>query len=538
MRLNVLLVAGGGFQGQGLADAIRQAPGTRVIIADSVPDNIGRFVADRYYVAPSLSNEREFQEFITTLVKEERVDLVLPCTNRELVALARMRNRLSALGVLDTLLDKLAFHRELLATGIPTQRPVELSAEAPLPLFGKPRAGWGGVDTHVVRTVDDLRNLDLEGLSVSHCWVPWLQHFEEISADFAIGFGHQLSPITLRRRVRTSGGFAVISDSILDDSLNQVVGEVAHWLISRGGIGIFNVQVLRTQEGALYVSDVNPRHGTSGGHAAGEGNHLVAFITRGAVPDHRRPVRTVRTLGQRVIPLVSEEQWKGVVFDLDDTLIDHKRWMMDKLLLAGTALVSVLEPERLARVAYAIVEEGPHDRLIDVLADRLGAPDLRDKLLQAYREATPAQASVFPDVYDVLSELRRSGVRIALLTDNPPESQRAKLRAMPGIEELFDAVVFTREHGGEKPLEAGFRVVAERLGLPPSSLLMVGDNPGRDALGAIDAGFGGCMLVTRPGTRLHVNEALLAQIAPEVSMRIWTDKDLRALPFVCGIKAK
>jgi len=542
MRLNVLLVAGGGFQGQGLADVVRLIPDARVIIVDSVADNIGKYIADRYIVAPLLSNRTRFREFLFSVVKDERVDLVLPCTNRELGALASVRKELAHLGarvavsdeaLLDVLRDKLATHQHLHAAGIPTQLPV-LLAEGQLPLFGKPRSGWGGTDTRVVRSVDDLRRLDLQEVSASHCWVPLLQGFEEFSADFAIGFHQELSPVTLRKRVRTSGGFAVISDSIFDESVMGIVEKVARWLVANGGLGIFNVQVLRTAGGEMYVSDVNPRHGTSSGHAAAEGNHLVRFLLGGESTAYREPVRSIRTLAQRSWPLAGKGCWAGVVFDLDDTLIDHKRWMMDKLRLAAEALAPALEPAVLLRLGYAVVEEGPHDRMIDVLAERLGVPGIRDRLLQAYRDATPECATVFAEVRDVLVSLRERGIRTALLTDNPPASQRAKIAAMGDVSRLFDVVIFTREHGKEKPCPTGFLLVAEQLGLPPSSLLMVGDNVGRDAIGAIEAGYAGCMLVARPGTRFHVNMELLAQVLPDVSSRVWEDSDLRALPFLCN----
>ncbi|WP_267226282.1 HAD-IA family hydrolase [Dyella silvae] len=541
MRLNVLLVAGGGFQGQSLVDAIRLGQDVRVIVADSVADNIGRFVADCYRVAPPLSDERSFREFIEALVQEERVDLVLPCTNRELVALASIRDSLEKLGarvavsersLLDILADKLAVYQALQAANIPVQRVVPLTAEATLPLFGKPRSGWGGIDTRTLRTAEDLNAINLVELASSHCWVPWLEHFEEVSADFAIGFGREISRITLRRRVRTSGGFAVISDSIHDESVHGIVREVADWLAHRGGVGIFNVQVLRGQDGALYVSDINPRHGTSSGHAAAEGNHLVAFLMQGKQPEYIRPVRTVRELGMRAIPLPEGTAWAGVVFDLDDTLIDHKRWMMDRLRLASVAMASIVDAGSLLRAGYIAVEEGPHDRLIDIIVDRLGIPQHRDRLLEAYRSAVPARAEVFPEVRDVLRELRRMGIRIGLLTDNPPASQQAKLRAMDGMEQMFDAVVFSREHGGEKPGKQGFDEVASRLGLPPSSLLMVGDHPWRDAIGALEAGYAACMLVSRQGTRFNVNSALLGEVFFDVSPRIWSDRDLRALPFI------
>jgi HAD superfamily hydrolase (TIGR01509 family) len=152
-------------------------------------------------------------------------------------------------------------------------------------------------------------------------------------------------------------------------------------------------------------------------------------------------------------------------------------------------------------------------------------------VLAAYRAAVPAQAPLFPEVRDVLRTLRAQGLRLGLLTDNPPASQRAKLAAAPGLAEAFDALVFTREHGAEKPARGPFEAAAAALRLPPEQLLMVGDNPARDALGAITAGYASCLLVCRPGARFQVHAGLLARCAPDVAPRTWTADDLRVLPL-------
>ncbi len=543
MRLTVLAVAGGGFQGESLADTIRAVPQARVVVLDTISDNLGRTFADAYLVSPPIAQQERFSTFLEAVIREEQVDIVLPCSNIVLKPLASLRKRVEAAGarlgvcdsaLLDILLDKRRCYEALLEAGIPAQQPVLLSPTSVLPLCGKPRDGWGGRDMIVVHARQELEGLDHEQLRRTHCWVPYLDTFEEFSVDLAINFQAEVSPLTVRKRVRTSSGFSVISDSVDHEGVKAIASDVARWMAQQGGCGLFNLQILLAGDGAFYVSDINPRHGTSSCHARAEGNNLVGFLAGAHVSASRTSVRTVRSLQQKSMPLPGSGRWKGVVFDLDDTLIDHKRWMMDKVRLASAPLSSLVEQRRLLRVAYAAIEEGPHDRLIDIIAERLGMPSLRDTLLQAYRDATPARAEVFPEVPDVLTVLRRSGMRLALLTDNPPESQRAKLQAMPDLRELFDAVIFTRELGNEKPDAVGFLEAAKRLGLSPSSLLMVGDNPGRDALGAIDAGYGACMLVSRPGTRFHINEMLLRQIAPEVASHTWVNQDLRALPFVCG----
>ncbi|WP_201316269.1 HAD-IA family hydrolase [Dyella sp. EPa41] len=543
MPLTVLAVAGGGFQGESLAETIRAVPQARVIVLDSIADNPGRLFADRYLVAPPIAQKERFADFMEEVIREECVDLVLPCSNIVLKPLASLRDRIEATGarlgvcdenLLDILLDKQRCYEEMLAVGIPVQRPTTLSLASVLPLCGKPRDGWGGRDMVVVRSREELLALDVERYARTHCWVPYLENFSEFSVDLAIDFNAEVSPLTLRQRIRTSGGFAVISDSTSDAHVGVIANQVAHWIAQHGGRGLFNLQVLRVDDGTLYVSDINPRHGTSSCHARAEGNNLVAFLAGLKATTSRVPVRTIRSLQQKSMPVPGRRHWQGVVFDLDDTLIDHKRWMMDKMRAAAPSLSHLVSPDVLLGETYAIVEEGHHDRLIDILAGRLSLNEDHGQLLEAYRSGAPEKAWIFPEVADVLRTLRDAGLRLGLLTDNPPASQRAKLKTLVELHGMFDAVVFTREYGAEKPDAMGFRTIANGLQLAPEALLMVGDNVARDAVGAINAGFNACLLLCRPGGRHQVNEGLLRQYHPAIWERVWTAADLRVLSAVCG----
>lgn len=539
MPLTIAVIAGGGFQGQGILDAVHAMPGARAVVVDSTSDAPGELFADHYVVAPPL-DQATFDDFLCDLVRAENVDLVVPSTQRELRRLANLSARLSAIGVLaavcpasllDILLDKQILYEAFAELGLSSQSPLPLASCAVFPIFGRVRSGWGGRDAIVIRSSEDLASHDIDSLSKSHLWVPWLDGFEEFSADFAIDFRGRLSPLTLRRRVRTSGGFAVVSDSCRDERLYRLVERVADWLVERKGRGIFNVQVLHTADGQLHVSDVNPRHGTSATHALAEGNNLVAFLL--GVESHRtlRPVRTVRSLDQHSMPHFELRGIRGVAFDLDDTLIDHKRWIYDRMERAVDGLAADVDTANVMLHTYLALEEGEHARLIDVVTDRLGLPALHAPLLSAYRAALPERASVFPEVCDVLKTLKKQGLKLALITDNPPDAQRAKLAAAGSLRELFDGEIFSREQGAEKPDRAPFDAAAGCLGLPPEELLMVGDNPARDAFGSLRAGWQSCLVVDRPGGRYRGHRELMLRAAPEIAARIWFAPDLRVLPM-------
>lgn len=531
--LGVLVVSGGGFQGLALIRSLRSSPRIRVVMADCHAQNVGRYFVDQFHRVPRVAERDAFLHALLAICRLDAIRVVLPCTEWELQPLAEARAAFDEFGVLvgapdpgllTLLRHKGDLHDALGRDGFPVLPRLAPRSADRFPLLGKPAAGWGGRGQIVVRSEAELAAVPAEALDGTHLWQPLLEEFEELSADFSIDFHGRASGLGLRRRVRTSGGFAVVSDCWRDADSERLVSRLVEWLAARGGRGLFNVQVLQS-DGERFVSDVNPRIGTSAVHWCGPGVnpalHLCADAGVGLEgplgPDARPPARVVRYLAE--LPCGSEDdaaagaEVEGVVFDLDDTLIPHKRWILAKLETLHAA-ASALLPERgrFLREAMALVEEGHADTLFDHLARRFGWPDdLGARLIETYRAGAPARCPVFSDVWPTLETLRRRGLRLGLLTDNPPASQRQKLDAA-GLADGFDAVVYAQDHGADKPDPRGFAEAASRLGVAPGRLAMVGDNPYRDVGGALAAGYARGFLVRRPGALFSFDPALSAEL--------------------------
>jgi HAD superfamily hydrolase (TIGR01549 family) len=393
------------------------------------------------------------------------------------------------------------------------------------PLFGRPRRGWGGRGTTVLHDVDEAR--DHQGDLNAYVWTPWLTRFEEFSADFAIDVHGDVSPIVLRRRLRTSGGFAVVSESVADASLSDIAGRTARTIGRAGGHGLFNVQILRPLHGTPFISDVNPRIGTSATHAMAEGLNLPGFFMHLAedssasrAPAHRKMSKSVRILKDIVIPRLAQAP-SGVVFDLDDTLVDHKLWMLQKLEAIYPEIFSGrVDMTAFLLCAARLIDEGERARLIDRLLADLSLPaTLQNEAIEAYRAAIVPETPLFPDVPPVLARLKAAGMAIAILTDNPPATQKAKIRHAPALYGI-DAVVYAREHGGEKPDVGGFFQVASMLSMNSNQLVMIGDNYFRDGIGATQAGYMHALIVRREGTFLSPHAGIASRLATLSGARI------------------
>ena len=90
-----------------------------------------------------------------------------------------------------------------------------------------------------------------------------------------------------------------------------------------------------------------------------------------------------------------------------------------------------------------------------------------------------------PHAKDVLEGLSRI-CKIGLLSDtetSPESAVRAALRKL-GVESFFSAVVTSMDVGAAKPHRDPFLEALRQLDVSPTEAVMVGNDPGRDILGA------------------------------------------------------
>jgi putative hydrolase of the HAD superfamily len=148
------------------------------------------------------------------------------------------------------------------------------------------------------------------------------------------------------------------------------------------------------------------------------------------------------------------------------------------------------------------------------LAQTPGAPRdgaLAARAVRPLREAfrDPASWQVFDDVVPVLSALRRSGARLAVVS-NWDSSLPALLDRLH-LSSWFDAILVSHLEGMEKPRPELFLRAVERLSGTPGEALHVGDVPELDEAGARAAGIAS-VIVDRRG-RLGAARAALPDLS-------------------------
>jgi HAD superfamily hydrolase (TIGR01509 family) len=137
-----------------------------------------------------------------------------------------------------------------------------------------------------------------------------------------------------------------------------------------------------------------------------------------------------------------------------------------------------------------------HREVYDTLMERVDAID--EVLAHALYECMLETWIPYSDTIDVLTELRRRGVRVALVS-NVGIDVRPVLQA-GDMTHLFDAIVLSYEAGSVKPAAPIFQRALDLVGVAAQNALMVGDSP-HDDVGAALLGIRTLILPRTSGQR-------------------------------------
>lgn len=182
---------------------------------------------------------------------------------------------------------------------------------------------------------------------------------------------------------------------------------------------------------------------------------------------------------------------RGILFDLDNTLFDFVQMKDSAVEAAVDAMIDSGMPlskeEATARIFEIYGEQGiEYQEVFDqLLSERFGAinPKWLAAGIVAYRRAREAALILYPHVNNTLVELLKRGLRLAVISDAPRNQAWLRLCYLD-LHHIFDPVITFEDTGQKKPSPGPFEKALQLLRLEPSEVIMVGDWPERDMVGA------------------------------------------------------
>ena len=111
-------------------------------------------------------------------------------------------------------------------------------------------------------------------------------------------------------------------------------------------------------------------------------------------------------------------------------------------------------------------------------------------LLEVYYEVIYKPREVYPDTVSTLKTLRKSGVRLGVIsnTTNPGFMKDLERKSMD-LDQFFEFSIYSSEVPYRKPHPSIFKLAIDRLNLRPDEILFVGDSLDTDVAGAQGVGI-------------------------------------------------
>ena len=187
---------------------------------------------------------------------------------------------------------------------------------------------------------------------------------------------------------------------------------------------------------------------------------------------------------------------KAIIFDLDNTLLDFVKMKQFAVKAAITAMIeaglNVDEEKAYKDIFDLYVSKGWENQQVfdDYLNQTVG--NVSNKILAAgivsYRRAREATLLVYPNVNKTLIELIKMGIQLSVVSDAPSREAWMRLYYL-NLHHVFDPVLTFDDTGVRKPSPKPFEMALENMKSAPDEVLMIGDWPDRDVVGAKQIGI-------------------------------------------------
>ena len=172
---------------------------------------------------------------------------------------------------------------------------------------------------------------------------------------------------------------------------------------------------------------------------------------------------------------------KACVFDAYGTLFDFAaaaRRCRD-VLGADVDRLTALWRDKQLQYTWLRAAQGRHADFWQVTGDALDfaletlaidKPGIRDRLMTLYLTLDP-----FPEVADVLKQLKTAGIRTAVLSNGSPKMLAAVVQSAK-LETLLDAILSVEDVGVYKPHPKVYQLAVDRLSVPASAISFQSSN--------------------------------------------------------------
>ena len=351
------------------------------------------------------------------------------------------------------------------------------------PAFIKPKDGSSSINAF---RVDNEEELEVYAGHVEDYIVQPFVSGREYTIDIFCDWDGNSISIVPRERMQVRAGEVLKTRIELDRTM---IEESKALCKSFEPCGPMTVQLIRDNQGIDWFIEINPRFG--GGaplsmKAGARSDEVILKMLDGeevGYYSHVEDGAIFSRFDQSVCIKEGNKRIKGVIFDLDDTLYSEKDYVKSGYKAVSDYLGGGYEK----KLWHYFKNNKP---ALDELLRELGRENEKTKVLEVYRSHKP-NIHLYKGVSELITGLKKKGIKIGIITDGRPEGQRNKLEALE-LYSMMDDVIITDELGGpqfRKPCDIAFRIMTTKWRLNLADVMYIGDNIVKDFQAAKQLGM-------------------------------------------------
>ncbi|WKA55007.1 HAD family hydrolase [Planococcus shixiaomingii] len=187
---------------------------------------------------------------------------------------------------------------------------------------------------------------------------------------------------------------------------------------------------------------------------------------------------------------------KAVLFDLDGTLLDRDASLADFIDVQYDRLIKWVGHIPKEQYVFRFIELDQRgyvwkDKVYEQLAVEFQIQGIsKEALLQDYVTEFKNHCVPFPNLLEMLGELKKQSILMGIITNGRGQFQLDNIKAL-GIESYFDAILISEWEGMKKPEARIFHRALNLLGAAPCESVFIGDHPEHDVQAARSIGMKG-----------------------------------------------
>jgi carbamoyl-phosphate synthase large subunit len=239
------------------------------VIGTDISENIGaKFFTNAFFKVPVASDPLMISEYRKIIAKTQ-AEWIISGPESEIIQLANNSEILKEAGAkvfhppietLNIITDK--WKSFIFLTSLRILVPNTIEAEEKLNIFDsdkyilKPKAGRGGTGIHVVNRKQDIE-LFYNLVDPKQYIIQEFIEGEEFTTDLLFDLEGRLLNLVTRKRLKTDSGISIISQTVFEAEIVEIIKILAKKLKFIGGNCIQFIK----KDGQFYLTDINPRFG-------------------------------------------------------------------------------------------------------------------------------------------------------------------------------------------------------------------------------------------------------------------------------------